>query len=147
MYLFSFFHKCGRLWWAGLAAHYALGNWELATPFAARLQEYPGLTRAATYGTLFIESAGLLLLFVPGRARVACVMLELASLVAMHLAIGLTLRVGLFVAVPCVLLLAYLPPTFWDLLARQLAPPAYVIPPLQISKCSEPDARHTAGRT
>ncbi len=86
----------------------------MALPLATLMREWPqGLLELMTRGTLFLEVAAPLLLWVPvfvGPLRLtAC-----ALMVAMHATFAATLQLGLFSYVCGAMWLALLPPSVWD---------------------------------
>jgi len=93
----------------------------VATGLGTALLAWPLVLKAATAATLVFESIGALLAFVPdrrGRAR----MVAVALFVGFHaIAIGSTMRVGLFPAIGATVWGVFLPPAFWEGLARMRA--------------------------
>ncbi len=86
----------------------------MALPLATLMREWPqGLLELMTRGTLFLELAAPLLLWVPvfvGPLRLtAC-----ALMIAMHVTFAATLQLGLFSYVCGAMWLALLPPWAWD---------------------------------
>ena len=109
--------KLNRVWLAGDAMDHIL-RWSMyVKPFGDWLLAYPDLLQWVTTGTVVLELSVPCLLFVPsrtGRFRLAVI----ASFVAFHLGIHLTLNVGLFAFVAFAGLSVLLPAGFWVVAAR-----------------------------
>lgn len=124
VYFFAGIAKSGRDWWTGTALHYALSIDVLTTPLAASLRDVPGLVPIATWGTLWLELVGSLLLLARNpwlRGGAA------ALLASMHLGIAATFRLGVFPFVDVATLLVFVPGAVWDRLGvgrREATAPA-----------------------
>ncbi len=82
-------------------------------PLGAALQDFSGVTWVFTRATVWLELLGPLLLFVPWQiARLR--MIAICSFVVLHLAIAVTMTVGLFSYAAIAVWLAILPREFWD---------------------------------
>jgi len=96
----------GNMWREGTALGYALRIDDLERFGVLRwVADVPVLTTAATYGTLLVEAAVAVGVWIP-RARVPV----LAAGVAFHLGIAVSMRVGFFSAAMLTLYLAFVPP-------------------------------------
>lgn len=113
MYLTAGLSKLNDPWLSGIAMDYILRQVCYARPFSSWLVQFPTLTMALTYATLFIELVVPFLLFLPFRTaqiRVAAV----ALFWAFHLGIELSMDVGKFTYVSMAAWLLFLPTGFWD---------------------------------
>ena len=97
-----------------------LGIESYTTRFGAALAACPALGRLFTYGTLALECLGPVLLFSPVRtAQIRSVMVLVFA--AFHLAINLTVHIGLFELTSIVAVSSFLPSGFWDRIERRPA--------------------------
>jgi len=102
-----------ELWVRGEALHVFTGIVEYTRPFGAVLGQHPGLCRFLTYFTLVLEMGGPFLLFVPFfTAQLRLLMIVLFA--GFHLAIQLSVYIGIFELLSIVALLQVLPALFWD---------------------------------
>jgi hypothetical protein len=117
LHWFSALHKRGAEWFPdGSALFYALHVDKWARPAALLLREHASLLRLLTYGTLVLELGIPLLLFSPWRTS-RLRLLGVASLVAFHAGIFLTMDLVLFSWISACAACAFLPGSFWDRLA------------------------------
>jgi hypothetical protein len=123
VYLFSGVFKLNDDWLGGTAIAGSLAHDFYGTPLGERLLPYPGLLAVLTWLALALECAAPVLLFIPKFTpwlRIATV----AALAAMHLGIGLLLKVDLFSPVSWAGLTLFLPEEFWNCrLVARFAPP------------------------
>lgn len=113
MYFFSAVFKSNLSWLKGEVIAGALAHDFYAKPLGTALLRYPFILTVMTVGIFVLEWVGPLLLFSPkltGKLRLAVA----GSLAAMHLAIEVTLTVGLFSFVSITGLLLFLPAEFWE---------------------------------
>jgi hypothetical protein len=126
MYWFGLAARTDPAWWGqGTAVADALRLDFYATSVGRWMRDLPPeLLRWATWATVAVEGGGPLLLFLSGglpRLRTAVV----AVMVAFHVMLGLTLRLGTFPLICVVAWLPFLPAWFWDalVLRRRVPPP------------------------
>jgi hypothetical protein len=114
LYVCSGFFKLGNdEWWEGMSLYYVMSFDAYARPAAAWMLQHPDLLAALTWGTVALEIGGPLAAFCPwwtGPIRLAVI----ASFVAFHLGIELTMTVGLFSWVSLAGWLLFVPPGFWE---------------------------------
>jgi hypothetical protein len=115
VYWFGLAARTDAAWWGkGTAVADALQLDFYATPLSRWLRDLPPeLLRWATLATVAVEGGGPLLLLLSGglpRLRTAVV----AVMVAFHVLLGLSLRLGTFSLVCAVAWLPFLPAWFWD---------------------------------
>ncbi len=116
----------GDPWWDGTAIYYALSLDQFALPLGERLLDYPDLLTALTYSVLLLEILGPLLLFSP-KWTDGCRILVIGALVVFQTGLAATMSLGLFPWTSTVLILAYLPGSCWNWVAklgRERLPPA-----------------------
>jgi hypothetical protein len=122
VYFFASAWKWSPEWRSeGSAVFLALRVESFTTRFAYLLLDYPELLRYLTYATVWLETLGWALLFLPfnvGFQRVLAVSL----FVLFHLGLALTMELGNFPWVCMVAWLAILPPSFWNRLRAGLGP-------------------------
>lgn len=117
--------KTGEAWRVtGTAVQEALQADLYVTAFGKALLNYPGLLRGVTHFIWWFEvlgPLGLLLSFRTGRIRTGVIALFLL----MHLAMGLSLELGIFPWVSALSVLVFLPTSFWERFSRvqPLRPP------------------------
>lgn len=117
MYFFAGSWKLTGDWINGNELHRILCDGFFARPLAYSLQAFPGLTSVSGTAVVFAEHLLAVLLLIPLRFwRARC--LVIAALALMHVGIEFTLTVGLFSFICGTALLLFLPPGFWDYLAR-----------------------------
>jgi hypothetical protein len=129
------------VYWFGLASRTDSSWWGDATavPIALHLDFYatplglwvrnlpPELLRAATVATVTLEGGGPLLLLLSGglpRLRI----LVVALMIAFHVLLGLSMRLGIFPLICVAAWLPFLPAWFWDVLRRRRASAAALVP-------------------
>jgi hypothetical protein len=123
MYLAAVWAKLrGPLWRDGTATEYALRLPDLERfPLGRALDAWPAAVAPATYGTILVEAA-LVVLVWPRRTR----LIVLLAGVALHLAIDIGLRVGFFTIAVFACYVAFLDPAWarakWTALARVARP-------------------------
>ena len=120
VYLFASAWKWAPEWRDdGTAVHQALSVACFASRFGLWLREQTGVCRLLTYSTLWLEALGPALLFLPfsvSRQRLVVI----AAFLLFHVGLAITLELGNFPWVCCVMWLALIPTAFWDRLERQL---------------------------
>jgi hypothetical protein len=120
LYWFSAALKTDPVWRTeGTAVYYALSIDAFATPFGHWLLGFPDLLRFLTFATLWLETLGPCLLFIPfanSRNRLPVIVV----FVSFHLGLGLALELGNFPYVCAAAWLALLPGGFWDRVAGWL---------------------------
>jgi hypothetical protein len=121
VYLFSAIFKSNTIWIRGEAIAGILQHDFYASRLSANLLQFRGLLKAGTWGTLFLEWAAPVFLFVPKHTASFRIWL-VTALGGMHLCIGLFLMVGLFSAVSLTGLILFLPAEFWDRLLALFSP-------------------------
>jgi hypothetical protein len=113
-----------EVWTSGEAVAWFSRLGMYTTDLGARLEDYPGLCRFATYFTLVLEIGGPIALFVPwGTPWIRIVVVAL--LIGFHLGIQAVVHIGLFELTSIAAALVYLPAEFWDRLER-LRPAAWL---------------------
>lgn len=114
IYWFAALLKTDPIWrQEGTAAWYALSNVFFSTEFGDFLLDYPTLLKVLTFSTLFLESTGPLLAFLPiWTSPIRCVLVF--TFIAFHLILGLTLELGIFSYVCAVGWTLFLPRSFWE---------------------------------
>jgi hypothetical protein len=115
LYWFGLAARTDAAWWGqGTAVSEALHLDFYATPLGRWLRDQPpDLLRWATFATVAVEGGGPLLLLLSGglpRLRTAVI----AVMIAFHIMLGLSLRLGTFSLVCAVAWLPFLPAWFWD---------------------------------
>lgn len=114
MYWFTAILKDSPEWRTdGTALYYALGAGHITKPFGEWLHQFPELLRVLTHASLALEVLAPIMLFIPfwnGPLRTAAV----ASVMAFHMGIFLTMDVGIFPWTSALCMLCFLPTWFWD---------------------------------
>jgi hypothetical protein len=114
IYWFSAAFKYDPVWHAqGSAIYLALSLDVFATPLGKWLLLHEQLCRVLTHAVYWAEAVGPILLLLPfwkARLRIVGVIL----FIGMHLGIESMMRLGSFSCGMCVMLLAALPPVFWN---------------------------------
>ncbi|NHN40294.1 HTTM domain-containing protein [Halorubellus sp. JP-L1] len=104
----------GDAWHAGTAGRYAFGMDAVTVLLGDWLAGQTLLLTAGTYAWLVVLASAPLLVLATGRRRTGVV----AAFAAGHLAMALTLRLGVFPLVSIAALLPFLPSSVWDRLER-----------------------------
>jgi hypothetical protein len=121
IYIFSGILKTGSTWQVDhTAIYYALATEFLQKPAGAWLNQYDAFTSGMTVFTPYLEKYGPLLFLLPvwnGWAR----LFAFALLAVFQTGINVTMWMGLFGPVMIAMMLALLPPEFWDRFAVPLA--------------------------
>jgi hypothetical protein len=104
-------------WWTGSSLYYVMSFDAYARPAATWMLEHPELLRLFTWATVALEFGGPLVAFCPWFTA-PLRLLVILSFAGLHLGIETTMTVGLFSWVCAAGWLLYLPPQFWDWLAR-----------------------------
>jgi hypothetical protein len=101
----------------GTAFYYALNLDQLAWPLGKHLLQYPGLLKGLTITARWLEVLTPFLLFIPYR-NAFCRTVAVGVLASFHIAIALTLFVGLFYLISIVSLAGLLSPGVMDKLEK-----------------------------
>ena len=120
MYLFTGIWKLNSTWLHGDALAIALSDQAVTRPLGQWLATSPMLCWYLTHATLWLETLGALLLFLPAithRIRP----LVLIALVGLHVGIELTMNVLMFSYAALAMLTLLVPPATWDWLSRHQA--------------------------
>jgi len=118
VYVFSALIKDKTAWLgSGDALHYALSVDMVTTAAGRSLLDSPGLLRFASRATFLLELLGPFLCFVPLRAAAFRTAVPLVF-IAFHIILAVLLDIGLFPYVCMAAWLAFLPPAFWEGIAR-----------------------------
>lgn len=112
VYLAAGLSKWNDVWFSGDAVRFAMSVHDHGTPLGAWLLGTGWMARPASWAVLAIELLGPLLLITAPAARVRGSLVILFML--FHLAICLTMTVGLFGYVGLAAWLALVPPEFWN---------------------------------
>ena len=119
VYVFSALIKDKTAWLvSGDALYYALSVDMVTTAAGRSLLDSPGLLRFASRATFLLELIGPLFCFVPVRAAAFRTVVPLVF-IAFHILLAVLLDIGLFPYVCMAAWLAFLPPAFWERIARQ----------------------------
>jgi len=114
VYAFAVLLKTSREWRIDHSAvFYALSIQQMSTPVGHYLLQFPGVLRWLTRMTVWQESSIPLLVLTPifaGPARCLAVLL----IFALHIGIGLSIRLGHFPYVACMAALPLVPTWFWN---------------------------------
>jgi predicted DCC family thiol-disulfide oxidoreductase YuxK len=114
VYAFAVVLKTGPEWRTDhTAVFYALSIQQMSTPLGRFLLHFPRLLPWLTQGTMVHEGSIALLILTPilaGPARLAAV----ALIFALHIGLGLSIRLGHFPYIACMAALPLLPKWFWD---------------------------------
>ena len=113
-FLFKIEHE---VWRSGYALWVTLNVDTYATGLGRNLLDYPGLLRALAYSALVIEGAGPILLLSPVYNQQVR-SLTILGFLYLHIGIWLCLSIGLFQPLSVVAMFPFLPPLFWDGVAR-----------------------------
>ncbi len=120
VYWFASLLKWDSAWRTdGYALYMALSIGHFTTPLGRVLLDHHSLLSFLTFATIWLESFGPFLLFVPWRNWVFR-MLAFVSFLGFHIGIGLTMRMGIFQPVCIAIWFVFLPSEFWDWLGRRL---------------------------
>ena len=114
VYFFSALMKTSSEWRSeGTALYYALNLDQMTWPLAKWLLQFPALLRFLTHYTFYLELLAPFLLFIPYRTNFfrSVFFILIATL---HLAIGMTLFVGLFFIIGIITLFALVPEKTMD---------------------------------
>jgi hypothetical protein len=122
VYFFAAAWKWDPVWRTeGTAVYLALHVDSFTTRFAYLLLQYPELLRYVTYATLWTETLGPVLLFLPFNVAWQR-LLAISVFILFHLGLALSMELGNFPWVCMAAWLALLPGSFWDRLRTQFEP-------------------------
>ena len=145
VYWFGALHKSGPEWRTDhTAIYYALSLDQLVTPLGAYLRQFPTLMRLMTLGVFWFEALAPLLLFSPvrtGLLRTAAVV----GFISLHLGIRLTMDLGLFQWVAALCMVCFLPPSFWENVAKAMTR-VTSRPPVAVRRLQQSMARLSPAR-
>lgn len=117
VYVIGVAYKSGTTWRDGSAVYYALQLDGYVSEVGRWVGARPAWSPALTWGTLGVELVAPLLLFVPWR-RDKLRVIAVAMAFALHVGMLLTMRLDLFPWVMFACWVLFLPPPFWDAVAR-----------------------------
>jgi hypothetical protein len=120
IYMLSAWFKHQSPIWSqeGNAVYYALNFDQYATEFGQFLLGLPMLHKLMTFGALWFEWLGALLLFIPWRTSFfRCV--AIVSFILLHFSFGLSFRIGIFPALCIAVWLAFIPTSIWEWLGKR----------------------------
>jgi hypothetical protein len=106
----------------GTAVYLALQAGYFTTRFAHFLLGFPELLRYLTFASLWLETLGPVMLFLPFAPALQR-LLVICTFILFHIGLGLSLELSNFPWVCCVAWLALLPTPFWDRIEAQLRRP------------------------
>ena len=124
IYMFSAWFKHQSPIWSeeGSAVYYALNFDQYATVFGQFLLSLTPLLKTMTFGALWFEWLGALLLFIPFRTNFfRCV--AIVSFILLHFSFGLSFEIGIFPALCIFAWLAFIPTPIWDWLDKRTYTP------------------------
>ncbi len=124
VYWFTAALKSHPIWIADhTAVYYALSIEQFVTPLGKIIYDYPGLMKALTVFTLYLEIIGPCLAFMPvATAPFRLVVIVLFLL--LHAGFGLSIRLGFFPWISAASWMIFLPSEFWDRLFARLRTPS-----------------------
>lgn len=111
------FKLSGDVWLRGEGLQYAFGLGQFTVLLGDVIGGYPAVLEPLDYLWLGTVAGSFLLVVLTGRLRTGFV----ALLVAMHVGMALTMRLGLFPAISIAALLPFLPGSFWDAVVPRLS--------------------------
>ncbi len=118
-YFLSGLLKTGDAWTSGQAVYYALSLDQMTRGFGEYLLAFPVVMSTLTYGVLYLEIAGPILMLSPfknGPIRTFVIF----ALAFMQIGINSTMHLGFFGMISIVVTLGLLPSWFWDTLYKKL---------------------------
>ena len=119
VYWFTATFKDHPMWWHEDAAYHALNIDQLVTTFGMWIRQIDWLLPILTLSAFGLAIAAPLLVFCPvwtGTAR----MLVIIAMVGTHLALAMSLKLGLLPYVAAISWLVFIPGRFWDLIKARL---------------------------
>lgn len=122
------------------AVYFAFSLDVFATPLAHYLLQYPKLLEWMTWSSLQLEYYGMLLLFIPLWNRFFRLLCALIF-IGFHIGLALTLELGIFPYLMCVLWIALFPGFVWECLARYI--PLTSAKSFFLNRCYPKIAQHT----
>ena len=119
MYFSTGIAKCNDVWFSGQAMEYVFRLDIYVLPMGKTLLQYPALLKFTAYVTLFAEVILIWCLLIPWRNGIwrGIVM---ATFIGFHIAIALTLDIGLFSIICIAIWIALTPTAFWSALSKSL---------------------------
>ncbi len=118
-YLFTGLLKTGASWHDGTALYYALSVDQLVRPFGRFLLSHPTLSSALTYFTIYLETYGAALFFIPWK-RGFFQMIGVLLFALFQFGANISFHLGLFGPISIAATLGILPPYFWDSIVAPL---------------------------
>ena len=120
IYMFSAWFKHQSPLWSeeGSAVYYALSFDQYATGFGQFLLSLKPLLPTMTFGALWFEWLGALLLFIPFKNSFFRG-IAIVAFSSLHISFGLSFTIGIFPALCVAAWLALIPSVFWDFIAKK----------------------------
>lgn len=112
-YLFTGILKTGTVWHDGTALYYALSVDQLVRPFGRFILSHPVLSSTLTYFTIYLETYGAALFFIPWK-RGFFQMIGVLLFAIFQFGANISFHLGLFGPIAIAATLGILPPYFWD---------------------------------
>ena len=122
IYFLSGIAKLNEDWYSGRAVEIVLGLEMFVKPMGETLRQYPGFLKFVTYATLVTELIGPVLMFLPKINKFSRGMM-MAIFWSMHIAIWLTMSIGIFSLMAMAAWLVFVPYQFWAIWNRHQAEP------------------------
>ncbi len=120
IYMFSAWFKHQSPLWSqeGSAVYYALSFDQYGTLFGQFLLQLKPLLKTMTFGALWFEWLGSLLLFIPWKNSFFRGV-AIASFISLHINFGLSFTIGVFPALCIAIWLAFIPSVAWEFLYKK----------------------------
>ncbi len=120
IYMFSAWFKHQSPLWSqeGSAVYYALSFDQYGTWFGQFLLQLKPLLKTMTFGALWFEWLGCLLLFIPWKNSFFRGV-AIASFISLHFSFGLSFTIGIFPALCIAVWLAFIPSVVWEFLYKK----------------------------
>ena len=124
IYMFSAWFKHQSPLWSteGSAVYYALSFDQYATGFGQFLLSLKPVLPIMTFGALWFEWLGALLLFIPWKNSFFRAV-AIVAFISLHFSFGLSFTIGIFPALCIAAWLAFIPTVFWDWLEKKTYSP------------------------
>ena len=124
IYMFSAWFKHQSPLWSeeGSAVYYALSFDQYATGFGQLLLSLKPALPLMTFGALWFEWLGALLLFIPWKNSLFRAV-AIIAFISLHISFGLFFRIGIFPALCIAAWLGLIPTVFWDWLEKKTDSP------------------------
>lgn len=120
IYMFSAWFKHQSPLWSsdGSAVYYALSFDQYGTWFGQFLLQLKPLLKTMTFGALWFEWLGCLLLFIPWQNSFFRG-IAIASFISLHISFGLSFTIGVFPILCIAVWLAFIPSVVWEFLYKK----------------------------